>query len=77
MTMDPDLIGLMSLYDEENLDTDRHTEEKAMWRRGTAGEERGVKTEAKARVILPQAKEYLGLSEAGRGEGRIPSFWKE
>lgn len=30
MTMDPELIGLMSLYDEENLDTDRHTEENAI-----------------------------------------------
>ena len=30
MTMDPDLIGLMSLNDEENLDTDRYAEENTM-----------------------------------------------
>lgn len=39
--------------------------------RGTSGEERGVKAEAKIRVILPQATAHLGLSEAGRGEARI------
>ena len=30
MTMGPNLIGLVSLHEEENLDTDRQTEEKAM-----------------------------------------------
>lgn len=40
-------------------------------RKRMPSEERGVKMEAKIRGILPQAKEYLGLSEAGRGEGRI------
>lgn len=43
--------------------------------RDTSGEERGVKTEAKIRVMLPRAEECLGLPEVGRGEeGVSPKF---
>ena len=34
--------------------------------------ERGVKTEAEMRVMLPQAKELLEPPEAGRGKGNLP-----
>lgn len=68
--MDPNLIGLVSLHEEENLDTDTQRR-RPCEDRGTSGEERGANAEAKIRVMLPQAKECPGLSEAGRGEARV------
>lgn len=38
----------------------------------TQKEDSYVKTETEIGVVLPQAKEHLGLSEAGRGKGSSP-----
>ena len=63
MTMDPDLIGLMSLNNEENLDTDRYAEENAMW----------TQKEIQVMCLWPMEHGSLQLSPEARAEHETDS----